>query len=381
MQLPRGGIGVVREGAVTRVFVFAGRSPRRILTTVASALLGTALLLGGAYIFMKTYLASGMLDFPAFGLMLAGGTLDVIALGIAPKHGRWTCQLIYDGEAVYSLGGGSGLREPLHCLRLVGLGRDTCVIYGEHGMVSCPMLRVDAEAVLRVLESAARESLTPDHHRSRIVTHGDKAEAEIVTTSALPRPGVLGVDTARHVFWPLIGLLLALPTMIGATGVFYGASLQWDSIAFVLVGAGLLGYAMAGGYLAHGTRQRHRRSAPLLPHGVTYTPDSLRVADGAAGRWSHEVVEVPFSELHNVELLDPDDDAVSRMHGVHGIPASGIVLIRGSNRDIAEGHPGTRTVVLRGVSRTDALQIRETILLARDRWRNTNPLPPDAVVG
>lgn len=362
------GVRVVRDGAVTRVFVYVARTPRRLLATATCVILGVLLMLVGGGIVTTVFRTSGILSFDGLGLIIAGIALEFAAYGIAPIPGRWCCQLIYDGEAVYSLGGGTGLREPLDSLRVVGRG-EYRTIYGAHGRLSPSLLQKDAEAAVSELRASARTSRSPEHHLSRIVAPSRRA-ADGGSTSVLPRPGVRGVDAGRRVFWPLVALMFALPSLLVISSLSRGASTGWDEIALMLLGIATLGYTMTAAYLIYGLRQRARLSAPMLPQTVTYSDESVRVTDSAPGRWSHTVIEVPFSELHNVDLLDPNDDAVSRIGRENGIPASGLVLVHGSRQALREGRSETRTVVLRGIPRTDALQIREAMLYKRDEWRH-----------
>ncbi|MBU4557366.1 MAG: hypothetical protein KJ747_10895 [Actinobacteria bacterium] len=372
MRLQTAGTRVVHEGTVTRVFVLASASIQSAIVRVVAGLL---LLAAGVYLGWSSYSTTAALSFGAFLVGLFGLALLAMAYRERPLDGAWTHQFVYDGEAVHCVdptGSGSGRREQVDALRLVEhSGHGTIV--GSRGPLGPPCSLGDARDVLRAIRQSAGSTSPTDFERSRLISSSSEE-----STSVLPRPGIAGVNPSARAFWPLTLLLLGLPTLVLILAIASARGTDWDSISLMVLALALAGYALTIPFVWYLHRQRLCRSAALLPNGLSFTSDAVRIIEGHATDASYNIIEVPFAALHSVDLLDPDDDAVSRLTAERGVPASGLVLVHGSNRDIIEARPGTRTRALQGVGRTDALQIREVILLHRDRWLAQNYAVPDA---
>lgn len=375
-----GDVRVERDGGLTRIFVYPARTPRRIVVAVLLAIFGVGFAGYGIYYAANAYGDTGLLEFDALALAIAGVTMACVAYMFWPKTGRWSHQFIYDGESVYcidSRGTGTGLREDIGSLKVRGDG-DHAVLMGSHGVLGHRLARHAAELVLAVLEAAGPDALVPENLQSRTLTQLGSGETAV--TSVLPRPGIDGVSQARRAFWPIALLLLGLPTALIALSLM---SFSWDgpgATFYSLLGLGLFGYALVIPFIGYLRRQRVRRSAPMVPHSITYTDELVSIADGSVSRADRRVSEFPFESLRNVELLDPDDDDVSRLEGVNGVPASGLVIVHASRDAVVRGAL-MRTVVLRGVHHTDALHIRDDILEARDEWRVRHPLSSADIIG
>lgn len=374
-----GDVRVERDGVTTRIFVYPARTPRRFVVAALLALAGVGLSVYGIYQAARAYGDTGLLEFNALGLAIAGTAMACTAYMFWPKADTWSHQFVYDGEMAYCIdarGTGTGLREDTESLHVRGDG-DRAVLVGSHGILGDRLGRDVAELVLALLEEAASDASAPESVHSRILT--DRGSGETAVTSVLPRPGIDGVAQARRAFWPIAFLLLGLPAVLLALSF---VSFSWDgpgTTFYSLFGLSLFGFALAVPLIAHLRRQRVRRSAPMVPHSVTYTDELVSIADGSVARADRRVLEFPFEMLRTVELLDPDDDAVSRLEGVNGVPASGLVIVHATRDAVARGAL-VRTVVLCGAHRTDALRIRDDILGARDAWRQRHPLSPADII-
>lgn len=362
------GIRVTREGTVTRVFVSPSQHAGRLVIVLSLAVIGLIFFALGVYRLVVAFAQSGMLDADGFLAVFIGFMMLVVSYSQFPREGAWTHLFIFDGEAAYCLdpsGKGSGLREPVDSLRLEPHSRHH-VIAGSQGPLGQPLSLSNGEAVLEALHQAAAASPGAWHMQSRLI--GTEPDGRLHTgASVLPRQGVAGIELERRMFWPVAVVLLTLPMLVLGPAIALFV-MSPNAVSLLLLGASLAGYGMAAYFVWYTYRQRVRKSAPLLPGTVTFTAHSVRITEGATTLAPPSIVEVPFADLHTVDLLDPSDDAVSRQVGETGVSASGIVLVHGRRRDIIEGRPGTRTVALRGLGRTDALQIRESILTHRDDW-------------
>ncbi len=357
MALSTNNIRVLNEGAITRVFVVPGFSRERLVRFVSVVLVGAVAVGYGTYELVRGYRVTLELNFDYFMVALLGFALLGWAVFLRPIKNGWTHQFVFDGEAVHCIdpGGQSmGTRERVSDLKLDVEAPSGFVILGVGGRLGQRLSLEDGLSVLVELQRA-QDTVAPGHQvQSRIVGLQPGPLARSPEASMLPRSGIIGVNPSGRVFWPLVLLLLATPT------------------GFLI--AGLVGYAdndPSTSLRVLGTSLNRRRvaySGSTLPERVRFTPTSVRVEQKASHAGVRQIIEVPFTQLHAVEVLDPSHDEVSHIAGVEGVAGSGLILIHGASSDIIEGRSGTRTVVLRGIGRTDALELRNVILSHRDRW-------------
>lgn len=358
---------VVRQGAATTVFVMLDNGPRQWVLALLFTLAGLGLVAFGVVRTRLVLEQSGELSFPAVATVIFGFALLGKAYLSFPRRGAWTHQFVFDGEAVHCIdphGVGTGMRERVDDLRVEPVG-DRCSIAGAHGLTGQLLSCADAHAVIAELRAAASLTEEFDLPRTRLISTSATPGTDV---SVLPRPGQTGVSASRSAYVPITVLLVALPTLVLAFATALGTWSDWTATSSLLLGLIVVGYALVIPFAIHLRRQQASHSATLLPQGVSFSDDALLI------REDDRVVEIPFRALHAVDVQQIADDAPSRLAREHGIPASGLVIIHGTNEAIINQRRGTRTSVLRDLTPTDALHLRELILFERDRWRSQRDL-------